>query len=294
MSIFIGSGVALVTPFNEDYTVNYEKLRELIEFQLKNSTDAIIIAGTTGESTTLSDEELFNLIKKTVEFVNKRVPVIAGTGSNNTYHAIELSKKAKKAGADGLLVITPYYNKTNTRGLVEHFKAIAQIVDLPIILYNVPGRTGMNISLEVLNELKTIENIIGIKEASGDMTYVMNIARIFGNRYDIYSGNDDIILPIMSIGGKGVISVLANVMPKETHDIIYNYINGKTNEAKELQLKVNGFVHSLFIETNPIPVKAALNFVGWNVGGYRLPLYEMSDSGKNTLKLEMEKLNLIK
>lgn len=293
MSIFVGSGVALVTPFNEDKTVNYEKLKELIEFQIKNNTDAIVVTGTTGEGSTLSDLEQKEIISQTVKIVNKRVPVIAGTGSNDTKHAIELSQQAENLGADGLLVITPYYNRTNKRGLIEHFKAIANSVKIPIILYNVPGRTGMNIPLDVYGELKDIKNIVGVKDACGDLTYAMNIMRLYGDRFDLYSGNDDIILPIMAVGGKGVISVLANVMPKETHDIVYDYINKNIERSKEMQLKLNGFVHSLFIETNPIPVKAALNLAGYNVGGYRAPLYEMSKEALEALKEEMKKINLI-
>ncbi len=292
MSVFIGSGVALVTPFKENKEINFEKLEELLKFQIENKTDAIIINGTTGEASTLTEEEQLELIEKTIKFVKKKIPVIAGTGSNNTAHAIKMSREAEKLGVDALLVITPYYNKTNTRGLVEHFKAIASAVKIPIILYNVPGRTGMSISMEVLDGLKEIKNIVGIKEASGDMTYAMNIVRIFGERYDIYSGNDDIILPMTSIGGKGVISVLANVLPLETHNIVWNYIEGKTEEAKELQLKLNGFVHSLFIETNPIPVKKALNILGWEVGGYRLPLYDISEEASEILKKEMKKIGL--
>lgn len=293
MSIFVGSAVALVTPFNEDKTVNYEKLKELIEFQIKNSTDAIVVTGTTGEGSTLSDLEQKEIINQTVKIVNKRVPVIAGTGSNDTKHAIELSQQAEALGADGLLVITPYYNRTNKRGLIEHFKAIANSVKIPIILYNVPGRTGMNIPLDVYGELKDVKNIVGVKDACGDLTYAMNIMRLYGERFDLYSGNDDIILPIMAIGGKGVISVLANVMPKETHDIVYDYINKDIEKSKEMQLKLNGFVHSLFIETNPIPVKAALNLIGYNVGGYRAPLHEMSKDAQDILKEEMKKIKLI-
>lgn len=292
MSIFIGSGVALVTPFKENKEINFEKLEELLKFQIENKTDAIIINGTTGEASTLTEEEQLELIGKTIKFVEKKIPVIAGTGSNNTGHAIKMSCEAEKLGVDGLLVINPYYNKTNTKGLIEHFKQIAAAVNIPIILYNVPGRTGMSISMEVLDGLKEIKNIVGIKEASGDMTYAMNIARIFGERYDIYSGNDDIILPMTSIGGKGVISVLANVLPLETHNIVWNYIEGRTEEAKELQLRLNGFVHSLFIETNPIPVKKALNILGWEVGGYRLPLYDISEEASEILKKEMKKIGL--
>lgn len=293
MSIFVGSGVALVTPFNEDMTVNFEKLRELIEFQIENKTDAIVVTGTTGEASTLSDLEQKEIIERTVKIVNGRVPVIAGTGSNDTKHSIELSQQAEKLGVDGLLVITPYYNKTNKRGLIEHFKMIASSVKTPIILYNVPGRTGMNIPLDVYGELRDIKNIVGIKEASGDITYAMDIIRLYGDRFDLYSGNDDIILPLTAIGGKGVISVLANVMPKETHDIYYNYVENNIEKSRMIQLKLNGFVHSLFVETNPIPVKAALNLRGENVGGYRAPLYEISEEALKVLKEEMKKINLI-
>ncbi|MGL5656322.1 MAG: 4-hydroxy-tetrahydrodipicolinate synthase [Fusobacteriaceae bacterium] len=293
MSIFVGSGVALVTPFNEDMTVNFEKLRELIEFQIENKTDAIVVTGTTGEASTLSDLEQKEIIERTVKIVNGRVPVIAGTGSNNTKHSIELSQQAEKLGVDGLLVITPYYNKTNKRGLIEHFKMIASSVKIPIILYNVPGRTTMNIPLDVYGELRNVENIVGIKEASGEITYAMDIIRLYGDRFDVYSGNDDIIFPVTAIGGKGVISVLANVMPKETHDIYYNYVENNVERSRTMQLKLNGFVNSLFIETNPIPVKAALNLRGENVGGYRAPLYEISEGALKILKEEMKKINLI-
>ncbi len=294
MSMFIGSGVALITPFNEKNEINFEKLKELIEFQILNKTAAIIINGTTGEASTLSEKEQLLLIKKTVEYVGKRIPVIAGTGSNNTENAIIKSQESEKLGVDGLLVITPYYNKTNTMGLIEHYKLIANSVKLPIMLYNVPGRTGMNISLEVLEQLKNIENIVAIKEASGDMTYAMNIARVFGERYDLYSGNDDIILPMISIGGKGVVSVLANILPLETHNIVSKFLEGETEESRKIQLKLNGFVHSLFVETNPIPIKKALNLLGWNVGGYRMPLYEISSQGLLILKEEMKKINIYK
>lgn len=293
MEIFKGSGVALITPFHEDNTVNYEKLRELIEFQIKNRTDAIVVTGTTGEASTLTDGEQKTIVEFTVKVVNKRVPVVVGTGSNNTNHAVYLSQVAEEAGADGLLVITPYYNKTNRRGLIEHFKEIAKSVKLPIILYNVPGRTGMSIGLDVYEELKEVSNIVGVKEASGDMSYLMNIIRLYGDRFSIYSGNDDIIIPVIAVGGKGVISVLANILPKETHDIVEKFLKGDVEEAKNLQLKLNGFVHSLFVETNPIPIKAAMNLKGWEVGGYRAPLYPISDSALESLKVEMKKINLI-
>ncbi len=293
MALFTGSVVAIVTPFNEDGTINYKKYEEFVEFQIKNKTDAIVVAGTTGESSTMSDEEQIQLIEKTVKIVNKRIPVIAGTGVNDTAHSIKLSIAAEKVGADGLLIITPYYNKTNKMGLIKHFETIANSVNIPIILYNVPGRTGMSIPLDVYEALIPCKNIIGVKEASGDITYAANIARLFGDRFDIYSGNDDIIVPMMSIGSKGVISVLANAMPLETHNMVYDFIEGNIAKSRDAQLKLNGFVHSLFIETNPIPIKAALNLMKWNVGGYRMPLYEMSSSALETLKTEMKKINLI-
>ncbi|MGL4393350.1 MAG: 4-hydroxy-tetrahydrodipicolinate synthase, partial [Fusobacteriaceae bacterium] len=265
----------------------------IVEFQIKNKTDAIIVAGTTGESSTMPDKEHIDLIARTVKLVNKKIPVIAGTGINDTKHSVYLSQEAEKVGADGLLIITPYYNKTNKMGLIKHFQMIAENVKIPIILYNVPGRTGMNIPLDVYEALAPIKNIIGVKEASGDITYAMNIVRLYGDRFDLYSGNDDIIVPMMSVGSKGVISVLANAMPLETHNIVEYYLSGKVSASKDLQLKLNGFVHSLFIETNPIPIKAALNLMGMKVGGYRLPLYEMSDGALSTLKAEMKKINLI-
>lgn len=293
MSIFIGSGVAIITPFNKDQTVNYNKLKELIEFQISKKTDALVVTGTTGEASTLSDQEQKKIIEISVNTVAKRIPVIAGTGSNSTAHAIKLSKQAEEVGADGILLITPYYNKTNKKGLLEHFKAVANSVNIPVILYNVPGRTGMNIPLEVYKELENVHNIIGVKEASGDMTYLMNIKRLCGERFDIYSGNDDIILPVVAAGGKGVISVLANICPNETHDIVHETIYGSLDEARKIQYKFNSFIHSLFVETNPIPIKAAMNLMGMNVGGYRAPLYELSHDSLITLKNEMKKLNLI-
>jgi len=291
--MFTGSGVAIVTPFNEDKTINFERFRDLVEFQISGGTDAIIVAGTTGEASTMTADEQLELIKRCVEIVNKRVPVIAGTGSNNTAHALHLSKKAEEYGVDGLLVVTPYYNKTNRAGLINHFTTIADSVNVPIMLYNVPGRTGMNIPVDVLKELSNHKNIVALKDASGDISYSTEVARICRDAIDIYSGNDDIIIPVMSVGGKGVVSVLANILPKETHDMVMDYLNGDVAKALKAQLDLNGVTHALFTETNPIPVKAALNLMDFNMGGYRAPLYEISPEGLETLRTEMKKINLI-
>lgn len=290
-TVFTGSGVAIVTPFN-DNGIDFESFGKLIDFQIENKTDAIIVCGTTGEAATMPDNEHLSAIEYTVKKVNKRIPVIAGTGSNDTAHGIKLSVEAEKLGADALLVVTPYYNKSNKKGLVNHFKVIAESVNIPIILYNVPSRTGMSISFEVLEELKEIDNIVGIKEASGNMSYAIELAAKFGDRFDIYSGNDDIIVPIMSIGGKGVISVLANVMPEETHNICQYYLDGKTEESMKLQFKLLNLINTLFCEVNPIPVKTALNLMGMNVGKLRLPLYEMDESNKNKLINALKENNI--
>lgn len=292
MSIFEGSGVALITPFHEDGSVNYDKLKELVEFHIKNETDAIIVAGTTGEASTLPEEEHIEVVKRTVEFAAKRIPVIGGSGSNDTAFALKLSKELEKVGVDGLLVVTPYYNRSNNSGYIKHYEAIANAVNIPIILYNVPGRTGVKLPLEVIKTLSEHKNIVGIKEASGDMTYMSDIARICGPDFLIYSGNDDIIVPTMSIGGVGVISVLANVLPKETHDMCRLYLDGNVKAARDLQLKLNGFVHSLFTETNPIPVKKAMNLLGYNVGPLRMPLDELSECATEILVREMKKIGL--
>lgn len=281
-TVFTGSGVAIITPFNEN-GIDFESFGKIIDFHIENNTDAIIVCGTTGEAATMPDAEHLSAIEYTVKRVNGRIPVIAGTGSNDTVHGIKLSVEAEKLGVDALLVVTPYYNKSNKQGLITHFKAIADSVKIPIILYNVPSRTGMSISLDVLDALTETENIVGIKEASGNMSYAMELAAKFGDRFDIYSGNDDIIVPIMSIGGKGVISVLANVLPKETHDICDLYIKGRTEESMRLQFKLLNLINTLFCEVNPIPVKTALNLMGMNAGILRLPLYEMDEANKNKL-----------
>ena len=282
MTLFIGSGVALVTPFNKNNEINFEKLRELLEFHIANRTDAIIVVGTTGEGATMSDEEKLATIKFSVDVVNKRVPVIAGTGSNNTSHAIWLSKEAEKLGVDGLLVVTPYYNKGNENGIYNHYKAIAESVKVPIVLYNVPGRTGVNLSVGIVKSLAQIENIVALKEASGNISYTAKIAREVPE-IDLYSGNDDVTVPILSLGGKGVISVSANIIPEIVHNMVMAFMNKDTDKAKELQLKYNDLVDALFIETNPVPIKEAMNFLGYDVGECRLPLGLMNDKNKEIL-----------
>lgn len=279
MSIFKGSGVALITPFTKDDSVDFEKLGELLEYHIKNKTDAIIINGTTGESATLTDEEKYEIIKYSVKRVNGRVPVIAGAGSNNTKHAVELSKKAEALGVDGLLVVTPYYNKGNENGIYEHYKLIAENVNCPIILYNVPSRTGVNLSISLLKKLAEIKNIVAIKEASGNISYAGEIAREVPE-LDIYSGNDDMTIPLMSYGGIGVISVSANIIPETVHNMCMSFLENNIVEAKNLQLKYNDLVDSLFIEVNPVPIKEAMNYLGYNVGHCRLPLGEMKEENK--------------
>ena len=288
MTLFTGSGVALITPFNEEREINFEKLRELLEFHINNKTDAVIVTGTTGESATMSDEEKLAVIKFSVDVVRGRIPVIAGTGSNNTEHAVWLSKEAEKLGVDGLLVVTPYYNKGNENGIYNHYKAIAESVKIPIILYNVPGRTGVNLSIELIKILAEIENIVAIKEASGNISYVAEIAREIPE-IDIYSGNDDMTVPLLSLGGKGVISVSANIIPEIVHDMVMAFLNKDNDKARELQLKYNDLVNALFIEINPVPIKEAMNFLGYNVGECRLPLGEMSEKNKETLCNIIEK-----
>lgn len=282
-TLFTGSGVAIVTPFTDD-GVDFDKLGELIEYQIAEKTDAIIICGTTGEASTMPDEEHKEAIKYTVEKVAGRIPVIAGTGSNDTKHCIELSQYAESVGADGLLLVTPYYNKSTQKGLIEHFTMVAKSVSIPIILYNVPARTGINITPATLKELSKIENIVGIKEASGDIVQVAQMAALCGNDIDIYSGNDDMIVPILSLGGKGVISVLANIAPRETHDMVEKYLQGDVEGSRELQLKMLDLIKALFIEVNPIPVKTAMNLLGFNVGKLRMPLTDMTEANFNILK----------
>ncbi|MDO4926607.1 MAG: 4-hydroxy-tetrahydrodipicolinate synthase [Turicibacter sp.] len=289
--MFKGSGVALVTPFKNG-EVHYEKLRELLEWHIANQTDAIIICGTTGEASTMTDAERKAVIKFTVEVVNRRIPVIAGSGSNNTAYAVELSQYCESVGVDGLLVVTPYYNKATELGLLKHYEAISNSVKLPIILYSVAGRTGVNLTPKVVQKLAQIPNIIGIKEASGDISQVAEIARLCGEDFAIYSGNDDMIVPVLSLGGQGVISVLANILPQVTHDLVSSYLEGDVKTSCKLQLRVNGLVHALFIEVNPIPVKTAMNLMGMDVGSFRLPLTEMAAENLVVLKDELTNYGL--
>lgn len=285
MAIFEGAGVALVTPFHEDGTVNYEKLKELVEFQITNGTDAIIICGTTGESSTLSHEEHLECIKKCIEYVNGRIPVIAGTGSNCTETAIYLSTEAEKYGADALLVVTPYYNKATQKGLYQHFKAVADSVKIPVILYNVPSRTGCNIAPETVVKLCTeVENIVGVKEASGNLSQIVKLMSLADGKVDLYSGNDDQITPLLALGGKGVISVLSNVAPRQTHEICAKFFAGDVAGSCKEQLRAIPLCNALFCEVNPIPVKKALNLQGRGAGVLRMPLCEMED--ENAAKLE--------
>lgn len=288
---FTGSAVAIVTPF-DGYKTNYDALGELLEWHIENGTDAIVICGTTGEASTMPDSEHLEVIRYTVQKVAGRIPVIAGTGSNETAHAIALSKEAEECGVDGLLQVTPYYNKTTQKGLVEHFTAIANSVKIPVILYNVPSRTGVSIQIPTLKKLAEVENIVGIKEASGDISFVAKVAAEVPELY-IYSGNDDMIVPVMSLGGKGVISVLANVMPKETHDMCRAYLDGDCKKAAKLQLHYLDLINKLFIEVNPIPVKTALRLMGKRVGNLRLPLAEMEEKNLAALTATLEKYNLI-
>lgn len=292
--IFKGAAVALVTPMNEDGSVNYNKLKELVDQQIEGGTDAIVACGTTGEAATLDLDEHIEVIRKTVEFAAGRVPVIAGAGSNDTAFAIKTVELAEKVGVDGFLVVTPYYNKTSQAGLIAHFTKIAEATSLPIILYNVPSRTGVNIKPETYKELSKIENIVATKEASGDISAVAKIAHLCGDDLMIYSGNDDQIVPIMSLGGIGVISVLSNVCPKETHDICQYALDGDFKAAAELQVKYLPLIDALFSDVNPIPVKEAFNIMGYEVGECRLPLIKMSDSAHEALKAEMAKVGLVK
>ena len=288
--IFKGCGTAIVTPFTEN-GVNFEEFKKLIEFQIENGADSIIVCGTTGESSTMTLEEKQQTIKFAIEVANKRIPIIAGTGGNCTTSVIEMTKYAEKVGADAALIVTPYYNKTTQAGLIAHYSEIAKNTDLPIILYSVPGRTGVNINPTTCLELSKIPNIVAIKEASGNLSQVAEIAALCNDNLHIYSGNDDQILPILSVGGLGVISVLSNIYPKYTHDMVENYFNGNTAQATSMQLNAIELVKALFCEVNPIPVKEALNILGFNCGIPRLPLVELSNSGKEQIKNAIENFN---
>lgn len=293
MAVFTGAGVALITPMNEDGSVNYTKLEEILEFQIANGTDAILICGTTGEASTLSDEEHLSCIRFTCEVVKKRVPVIAGTGSNCTESAVYLSKEAQKCGADALLVVTPYYNKATQNGLKSHYKKIASEVEIPIILYNVPGRTGTFLAPQTVVDLcREVPNIVGVKDATGDLSEVAELLSLAEGSVDVYSGNDDQIVPVLSLGGKGVLSVLSNILPRETHDIVADYLNGDVEKSREAQLRYIPLINALFSEVNPIPVKKAMNLMGMEAGGLRLPLTEMEKNTSEKLKEEMEKVGI--
>ena len=292
-NVFKGSGVAIITPMHADGSINFDVLGEIIEFQIKNKTDAIITCGTTGESATMSDEERIAVIKYTVEKVAGRIPVIAGTGSNNTEHALELSKTAQNLGVDALLIVTPYYNKTSQHGLIKHYTYIADNVDLPIILYNVPSRTGVSISPETYLELSKHPNIVATKEANGDLSAIAKTISLCGDELAVYSGNDDQIIPILSLGGLGVISVFANVCPLECHEINYKYFSGELEVARKLFLKSNNLMNMLFCDVNPIPVKEAMNLLGFDCGQCRLPLVSLSEENKEKLISSMKHFGLI-
>lgn len=285
--IFKGCGTAIITPFNEN-GVNFDEFKKLIEFQISEGTDALIVCGTTGEASTMTLEERKKTIEFAVKTANKRVPIIAGTGANCTQNAIDFTKWAESAGVDGCLVVTPYYNKTTQAGLIAHYKAIADSTLLPIIVYSVPSRTGVNITPETCFELSKIPNIVAIKEASGNLSQIAEIKALCRENLHVYSGNDDQIIPILSLGGIGVISVLSNIAPKYTHEMVYNYFEGNFEKAVDMQLDSIPLIKALFSEVNPIPVKAALNMIGYNVGTPRLPLIEMSEKGKDKLKIALE------
>lgn len=292
-TIFTCAGVAIITPMNADGSINYDGFAENIEFQIANGTDAIIVCGTTGEASTMTDDEHIECIRFAVEKTAGRIPVIAGTGSNDTKYAVELSKIAQEKGADGLLLVTPYYNKASQKGLVAHFTAIADAVDIPIILYNIPGRTGVSIDMNTYKILGQHKNIVAVKEASGNISYTSKLIAQCGDLLDVYSGNDDIIVPMMSIGAKGVISVISNIMPKETHEITQLCLANNCEEAAKLQMKYLELINNLFIEVNPIPIKEAMNQMKMPSGPCRLPLCEMTDEHIETLKNSMKKIGLI-
>jgi 4-hydroxy-tetrahydrodipicolinate synthase len=293
MELFRGSGVAIVTPFKENGDIDYEGLGKLIDFQIDNNTDSIVICGTTGESSTLNDHDHLECIRFAIEKTNKRVPVIAGTGSNDTEHAVMLTKKAKELGADACLLVTPYYNKTTQKGLYEHYTYIAKKVDIPLVLYNVPSRTGLNIDAKTAAELSKVDTIVAIKEASGNIAHIVDMMHRCEGRLDLYSGNDDQIVPLLSLGGKGVISVIANIAPQQTHDLVQKYLDGDVQGSLNLQLKMHPLVKALFCEVNPIPVKKALNLMGYPAGPCRRPLSSMEEANVELLKKELKNFGLL-
>lgn len=288
--IFTGSGVAIITPFTND-GIDFDKLGELIEFQIREKTDAIIICGTTGEASTMPDDEHIAAIAYAVKKVNGRLSVIAGTGSNDTRHAVHLSKKAEEVGADAILSVSPYYNKTTQRGLYEHFKVIAENISIPVVLYNVPSRTNLNINPDTVKKLSEIENIVAIKECN--LNQVGEIINLCGSDFTVYSGEDGLVVPLMSLGGKGVISVMANIIPRDTHDMAAKFLDGDAEGARMLQLKTVELIKALFIEVNPIPIKEAMNLMGMNVGKCRMPLVDMSDANRQILIKAMQNYGLI-
>ncbi|WP_249312794.1 4-hydroxy-tetrahydrodipicolinate synthase [Congzhengia minquanensis] len=290
-TLFTGAGTALITPFTEN-GVNFDALGNIIEFQIENSVDALIICGTTGEAATMPDKEHLSVIEFAVKKTAGRIPIIAGTGSNDTAHCVELSQEAQNLGADGLLIVTPYYNKCTQKGLMMHFDKVLEKVNLPIILYNIPGRTGMQFKLDTLKELAKDERIVGVKEASGSIEYLTDLVHTCPE-LDVYSGNDDMVVPLLSLGGKGVISVLSNIAPKETHDLCQKFFDGDMKGSLALQMEYLDLIHALFCEVNPIPVKTAMNLMGFNAGPLRLPLCEMDDANLVKLKSAMADRGLI-
>jgi len=288
-----GSIVALITPFSENGNVNFDKLRELIEWHIAHKTDGILILGTTGESSTMTHWEDDDVVRVAIEQADGRIPIIVGAGSNDSHTQLEKSLKYERMGADALLLISPYYNKANRQGLIEHFKLSADNVNIPIILYNIPGRTGVNIPVDVVEELSHHPMIQGIKEASGSLSYAMNIAKFVGEDFKMYSGNDDIIVPMLSLGASGVISVLADILPEETHDLVRAFLDGDVKKSLDLQLRYLDLIHKLFIEVNPIPVKEAMNLMGMGVGGYRLPLCPMDEKNREALAASMKEAGLL-
>jgi len=285
--VFKGAATALVTPMNPDTTVNYERLEKLVEEQIDGGIDALVICGTTGEKSTLRYDEHVKVIEVAAKAANKKVPIIAGTGSNDTVYSVELCNDAEKAGADAFLMVTPYYNKTSQNGLIAHYNYIADRVNKPIILYNVPSRTGVQIKPTTYKELSKHENIVAVKEANGDLSSVAETKYLCGEDLEIYSGNDDQTVPIMSLGGKGIISVLSNIMPKYMHDLCYNYFDGNIEKAMEMQIKANGIMNAMFCDVNPIPVKEAMNILGMNIGPCRLPLYPLTDNNRDLVKSKL-------
>ncbi len=295
MPLFKGAGVAIVTPMKENLEVNYEQLETNINYQIDNGTDAIIIAGTTGESSTLTIPEHLDVIKAAIEFTKHRVPVIAGAGSNCTRTAMDMSAEAKEAGADGVLLVTPYYNKATQGGLIRHYTMIAEAAKVPVILYNVPSRTGCNLMPETVASLvKNVDNIVGLKDATGNIAQAMDTMNLCDGKLELYSGNDDQVVPLLSIGGIGVISVLSNIAPRETHDIVADYLDGNLQKSLDMQMKALPLIHALFSEVNPIPVKCAMNMLGMNAGSLRAPLFELEQAHQDVLREEMVKFGLLK